>query len=100
MYAILDDADVIIGFETRVTPLENLVHPDFIGHYVLTKDEKLKVGDGYDRETGTFTITPEPEPEPQPQPQPQEPSLSEAEQTQLELDLNVEYLTCLMELND
>ncbi len=100
MYAILDDVDVIIGFEKRDIPLEQLVHPDFIDHYVLTNGESLKVGDGYDRETGIFTITPVLEPEPEPEPEPQEPPLSEAEQTQLELALNVEYLTCLMELND
>jgi hypothetical protein len=33
------------------------------------------------------------------EPIPQSP-LSEAEQTQLETALNIEYLTCLMELND
>ncbi len=95
MYAILDDANVIIGFETRDIPLKNLVHPDFIDRYIFTEDETLKAGDVYNRETEAFTIIPVPEPEPMP-----ELLLSEVEQTQLETALNIEYLICLAELND
>ena len=95
MYAILDDVNVVIGFEKREIPLENLVHPDFLDHYIFTADKSLKVGDVYDKETELFTITPIAEPEPMP-----ELLLSEAEQTQLEIALNIEYLICLAELND
>ena len=98
MYAILDDANVIIGFEKRDIPLEELVHPDFIDHYIFTEDTTLKVGDGYDRETKTFIITPIPEP-PEP-PEPEQPRLSDMEQTVLETSFNVEYLLCLAELDN
>lgn len=96
MYVILDDSNVIIGFEKRDVPLENLVHLDFVDHYIPTDDETLKIGDVYNRETKTFAITPVLEAEPELQNH----SLSEVEQTQLEAALNIEYLICLTELND
>ncbi len=69
--------------------------PDINGNEVTAVlcDETICIGMGY--LNGVFSeYIPEPETEPQETP------LSEAEQTQLELALNVEYLTCLMELND
>lgn len=101
MYAILDDANVIMGFEERNMPLNELTHPDFFNLYISTNDETLKLGDIYDRENQVFIITPMPEPPaPEPVPEPQEPPLTGMEQTVLETSLNVEYLMCLAELNN
>ncbi|MEA4972897.1 hypothetical protein SDC9_148486 [bioreactor metagenome] len=60
MYAILDDADIVIGFELRDIPLCDLVHPNFVKNYILTDNDSLKEGDIYNRETGEFTIVPMP----------------------------------------
>ncbi len=77
----------IVSYET-----EPHYPPDVDGNEVTAVlcDDTVKIGMGY--KDGTFGEYIPPEPKETP--------LSEAEQTQLELALNVEYLTCLMELND
>ncbi len=95
MYAILDDANVIIGFETREIPLGNLVHPDFIDHYIFTEDETLKVGDVYNRETEAFTITSVVEPVAEIE---IGSFLSATDQAIMQTAITIEYMAALMEV--
>ena len=60
MYAILKQDNSIGDFEYRNLPLEELVHDDFKHLYITVSEEDgLKIGDIFDRETGTWTIVPE-----------------------------------------
>ena len=58
MYAILKLDNTIGAFETRETPLQDLVPEEFRSLYVqIPPDHTLKVGDLWDPETQTWTIS-------------------------------------------
>ncbi len=91
-YAMVLNGRVI---DTVLSEKEPRYPPDVDGNGVaaILCNDSVVIGMGYrDGVFGEYV--------PEPVPEPKEPPLSEAEQTQLELALNVEYLTCLMELND
>lgn len=61
--------DGVVGYLETRTPLENLVHPDFLPFFVPVPAElEGVVESGWIYENGVFKEPPEPEPELEPEP--------------------------------
>lgn len=58
----------VVGYVETRTPLENLVHPDFLPFFVPVPAElEGQVAEGWLYADGIFSAPPEPEPEPLPE---------------------------------